>query len=62
MTDENQMEATDVISCLEEIAMYFVKCYMNAPRNGKAKVRFHRYMIAADEAQKLLRNLEDDGK
>lgn len=50
------MNDTDLCGTLEEISVYFVRCYMNADDKGKAKERFHRYIMATDEARKRITN------
>lgn len=52
------MNDDDLRSTLEEISLYFVRCYMNADDKGKAKERFHRYITAADEARKRVAKKE----
>ena len=48
----------EVFSALEEMSLYFIGCWKNAPDGSAAKKTFYRYITVLDGARKELQRLK----
>ena len=48
------MTNDDIAEALDEISLYFYGCYRNAGGGTRACEKFHGWMVAVDEAKKIV--------
>lgn len=54
------MDKEEICKALDEISLYFYKCYRNAASGTRAYEKFHDWMCAVDAAKKAVETGGED--